>query len=253
MIKTDVSVEICRKRLCSLDKAKPRCAGVDLKPVVIHGFDTVAKAALQLVVVASTVHCSSAIADTPIVESNNEFSVSLGTHDLHYHELDVYHQTGGGYLDSESGMQPAVRTALSRQGPLFGISDIYSALELTVAAGHTSYDGYSILVASSNGIGAPLRQNKFGVTVDAELKLGRSFELSDSGALQITPYLDYGYHRWARDSIETYSNHFAGFGLLIQYTASTRLVVDGDAAVDRMIMAQVQTRGGVDEGLSSRM
>lgn len=218
-----------------------------------HAFHAAVQRALKLAAIVTTIYGVPAIADTSITGSNNEVSVALGAHHLRYHELDVYHQTGGAYLDSESGTQPAVRTTLSRQGPLFGIRDMYSAFELTAAAGHSNYGGYSILVASPHGIGAPLRQNKFGVTVDAGFKLGRSFELFRPGSFQVTPYLDYGYHRWARDSIETYSNHFAGVGLLLQYAASTRLVVTADLAVDRMLLAQVHTAHGVDETLSPGM
>jgi len=192
---------------------------------------------------------SYAAANDSITAANNEISLSVGVKDQAYHEMDTYHQRGGSYLDSESGVQPALRVAVSRQGPLFGVNDIYSSVSLTVATGHTSYDGFEIV---GNQDGPPLRSNKLGVTADFDFRIGRSFFVSCMPQLQITPYGTYEYHRWVRDSVETYSHHMLGVGLLAQYAVSSKLVVDADIGIGKTIVPEVRTLHGVDEDLGSR-
>jgi len=206
----------------------------------------------HFIAIALAACSASAFADEPITVANNELSLLIGVRDQVYHELDNYHQRGGEYLDSESGVQLAIRAAVSRQGPLFGIDDVYSAAALTVATGHTSYDGFAISQASPNGIGAPMQQNKIGATADIDLKVGRAFRVFDPQRFQVTPYIAYEYHRWVRDSLETYSNHMIGAGLLMQYAITPKLVIDADVGIGRTLGAQVQSRHGVDEQLGSR-
>jgi hypothetical protein len=74
----------------------------------------------------------------------------------------------------------------------------------------------------------------------------------DPQRIQVTPYIAYEYHRWVRDSIETYSHHMIGVGLLTQYALTPKLVIDADIGIGRTLGAQVQSRHGVDEQLGSR-
>lgn len=195
--------------------------------------------------------CATAHAETSISDANNEFSFMLGARYQLYEEMDSYNQVPSKYLDSETGYEPTVQIGASRQGTLFGLSNIYTAADVSLSAGRSDYSGYELAPAPPHNPGQPLTESKTGVTADVHLKLGRSFPLV-GGRIQETPYLVYGYHRWARDSIETYSNHELGVGLLSQYSPTEKLVLGLDISVSRTFAAEVQTHHGVDEDLGSR-
>lgn len=195
--------------------------------------------------------CGVAHANDAIISANNEVSFVVGALNQNYHETSKAPQLTGPYLDSESGVQPAAQLAVSRQASLFGISNVYTAASVSVAAGHSSYSGFAIAPANFDAIGKPATQNKRSFTADVDLRLGKSFTANSSGTVQLTPYLFYGYHNWSRDKIERYSHDEIGIGMLGQYSLSSSVVLSLDLNVSRTFAGLVQSTHGVDERLGS--
>lgn len=178
------------------------------------------------IAIACGLFCASiaAHANDAITDMNNEVGFSVGGHNTDYHELAApgQHVDSDGYIDSEIGTQRVYSVAISRQGSLFGMEQIYTSATAAVSHGTTEYIGQT-QGGNSYDFQHP------STTFDAELKIGKAFPIG--AAVQVTPYLAYGYHRWIRDGIgfkEVYSQQEAGPGVLAQYAPISRLVLGLD-------------------------
>lgn len=187
----------------------------------------------------------SAWSNEAIVSANNEIGIAAGGHNTSYHEIAIPGQKwlttdSNGYLDSEIGTQGMWRADVSRQGAAFGLQGIYSAASLSVSHGPTDYVGYTVG-------GFPVVLAHPDTTIDASVRAGRAFEIG--AAVQVTPYVQYAFHRWYRDigglNRERYSHHEAGPGVLIQYAPTARLVLSADLQVGYTFAANVTGPSGV--------
>jgi opacity protein-like surface antigen len=81
---------------------------------------------------------------------------------------------------------------------------------------------------------------------DTDFRIGKGFAVGDN--VMLTPYFGIGSHDWRRGPFpETYTNGYAGAGVLAQFTASPRLVLSayglGGGTFDSNIT--VATHGGI--------
>ncbi|WP_146010011.1 hypothetical protein [Burkholderia sp. WAC0059] len=181
------------------------------------------------VVLSAAAHA--ATQDDPLASANNDFSYGLGFGTLSYSEFSP----GGGRLDSESAVMPAMQLGATRQGPVFGLPSIYTSVGLTFTGGRESYTG------SNLATGEPLRQSEGTAEIDGQIRVGRAFR--PAARWQLVPYLTYGVHSWLRGGYETYLNQYAGLGLLTQYEITPKLVGGIDAMLGHTFDPQVMTRG----------
>ncbi|MFK4448379.1 opacity protein-like surface antigen [Caballeronia udeis] len=208
------------------------------------------KLALMLI---ATLAGSAAQANDAITAVNNEIGLSIGSQNIAYHESNgapSWLPTGpDGYMDSEIGSMPSYALTYSRQGSLFGLSNVYTQLNATVTAGQIEYTSGSIVTMTMKCSGLPgtsstsycseepvqssFAQNHSSYEIDLSGRLGRAFEVSKKA--QVTPYVSLGGHYWLRHAPgageDTYTNGYAGIGALTQYALTPRLVVGLDAGV----------------------
>ena len=189
-------------------------------------------------------------ANEAIVNANNQVSLSVGASNLNYHELDDYGVTGGGYLDSEKGTQPAFKLEATRQGSVFGINNIYLSSHVQLAKGNTDYTGY---LQDEFGDLTPYTARTKDTTVDVGFKVGYAFQIPSLPNAQVTPYVAYSFQNWVRDMTpspygykETYHHSTASVGVLGQYALSDRLVASADFNYGRTFGAGLSADGIAD-------
>jgi hypothetical protein len=216
--------------------------------------------------------CLSAQANDAITSANNEVGLSIGGENTSYHEL-ASSEGGGpsgpdGYLDSNIGTIPAFGMNLTRQGGLFGISNVFLALDVTGAIGRTEYTtgaypyqhcsglpGTSFYCSFSSTKYGSYTESDQGFTIDTSVKLGKAFPIGASA--QVTPYLTVGAQTWHRNvrlfqgNDDYYRNLEAGPGLLFQYSPTSRLVLGADFALEETFGAHAH-EGEQDFALGSR-
>lgn len=199
----------------------------------------------SVAVVAALMLAGAAHANQTIENANNQATVSIGNHDLQYHEIDTQGLTNGGYLDSETGGQPAIKFGVVRQGEMFGIHDAYVSASASYAKGTTNYDGY----LQGGGVLIPFTNTTDSTTTDVNLRVGKGFTFAGAPNLQVTPFVGYSYHNWVRDMRgqygykEVYSHHAAEIGVMGQYAFTSQLVGSADVSFGRTFSAQMTTDG----------
>jgi hypothetical protein len=224
---------------------------------------------LALLLIA-TLAGSAAQANDAITAVNNEVGLSIGGENISYHEW----QSGSsiptqpdGYLDSNYGTMPAVGLSLTRQGSIFSISNIYTALSVQGAFGRTQYSGsmsHSIC-SGTPGTGLddtrscgvkwePYRTSTSDDTLDVSARIGKAFPLG--ARAQITPYVVFGAHAWNRNvpwlnGDDVYWNLIGGVGGLGQYALTNRLVLGLDVGALESFAANAH-ENGLDFHLASR-
>ena len=194
---------------------------------------------------------------TPAVDAltaaNNALTFSVGVGTQSYHEVDDSHVTGDPWLDSESGVLPALRLEASRQGSVLGLSNVYTALSLTSMGGPEHYTGYQADPSYSDGIGAPLSFYDGTLNLDLTLKLGRAFRPTPRA--QLIPYVMLGMHDWLRGSgdLENYRHGEAGLGLLTQFAVTPKLVASVDVMAGRTFEGHMNSmcNGNISRALGS--
>lgn len=215
--------------------------------------------ALAAAVLASTL--SVAHADDTISRANNTIGISTGSHTLDYREVDNYGMTGTGTLDSEKGTQFMFEGSATRQGDVFGISDVYTSLAVSYSHGTTNYDGYLQSTDGSSAALIPYQSSTTDSTTDVTLKVGKGFRFAAAGhPAQVTPYVRYGFHNWVRNLgdgseygyKETYSHNELGAGVLGQYAFTNKLVGSVDGSVSATISPKMKADGIGDFSLKSK-
>jgi len=207
------------------------------------------KKTLLATVLAALAMTGVAHANETIVNSNNQLSFSAGASNLNYHELDNSGVTGGSYLDSEKGTQPAFKLDLTRQGSVLGVDNIYVNTQVEFARGNTDYTGY---LQDAFGDLTPYDSRTKDTTVDVGLKVGKSFSFARVPNAQVTPYVGYSYESWIRDMSgqygykETYHHSTASVGVLGQYAFTSDLVGSTDFSYGRTFGAGLSADGIAD-------
>lgn len=208
-----------------------------------------------------------ALANDAITAANNTIGLAIGGQNIAYHEsaegawLNVPSTTGtgsaalpDGYLDSQIGTMPALSLSASRQGELFGIPDVFTALNVTGAMGTTTYIG-SKYTKHCNGVPGtswycssawtsldPHTERDREIMIDVLTKVGKSFPIG--ARAQITPYLAFG-GRWWNQNVGDYHplyrwNLITGPGVLAQVAVTSKLVLSLDLAVLETFGAHTQ-------------
>lgn len=212
-------------------------------------------------------------ANESIEAANTEIGLSMGGQNIAYHEVGLqsvgmpqaYNWAGGGaepdgWLDSQVGTMPAFSIALSRQGDLLGLNNVYLSAVVTGAVGNTKYGTYGWTphyAANNQGMWetyGPIGEADQDFAVDGSFKIGRAFELGQRA--QITPYVTFGGRVWSRNVSWFYGDDYywhlaGGVGVLAQYAVTPRLVVGLDASAQEAFSANAH-EGGVDFPLGSR-
>ena len=208
--------------------------------------------------------------NSAITSANNEIGLSIGGENIAYHEhydrAETWPSTSDGDLDSQIGTMPALALNFSRQGALFGVSNVFLALNVSGAVGKTEYTGTTIyqhcrgIIPGTNYCSSywpeygPYSEHDTEATVDVAGKIGKAFPLG--ARAQVTPYVTIGGHLWNRNVAsqngdDYYWNLEAGPGVLIQYAATNRLVLGVDLAALESFAAHAH-ENGTDFRLGSR-
>ena len=170
-----------------------------------------------------------------IVDSNNQVILQAVATYLNYNEYDDGRFGGvpGTLLDTERGWVPGVGGKASVMQNWL-VQNLYLSIEGSYSKGNTHYIGsigggaYGSFLATDGA--------KFS---DVDGKVGKGFWVRPD--VMITPYFTYGYHQWARavNAGETYTNQYAGGGVMLQYSPVSRLVFTGDAMVGSTVSPNI--------------
>lgn len=194
------------------------------------------KSILRLVAASLvTVISGPVLANSAIDAANNEVGLSVGGQNTSF-------QSG---RDSTIGTMPAFAVNVRRQGPLFGLQNVYTALDVNVSAGRQTYQTPAGFNRACSCF-APYSESDSAFALDVSGKVGKGIPIGADW--QVTPYLEGGYHYWNRHvswspSGYDYQNGYVGLGLLTQYAPTSRLVVGLDLSAAETISPSVHEQG----------
>ena len=164
------------------------------------------------------------LAATPIYDANNQISVDFLNEWLSYTEY-AYYATNltpvGGKLDSENGSLPGANVSVSLMRNLM-VDNLYLNAQFSYVSGNTTYDGSTCVIG---GACIPLTKTNRATIYGTDFRLGKGFSLAPN--VMLTPYFGIGTNYWLRRGrySETYTNDYAGGGLLAQYAPTDKLVL----------------------------
>jgi hypothetical protein len=161
-----------------------------------------------------------------IVESNNQIIAEFVEAHLDYSEYAGAYGTLPGLLDTEKGWVPGFGAKLSVMNSAF-VNNAYFEAEFTRSQSRTAYEGG---VIGGCGYGCVLKDDE-AIFTDFHNRYGQGFEVQPD--FMITPYVEWGYHRWNRavNAGETYDNYYVGAGGMAQYSPLSRLVLSANAMI----------------------
>ena len=177
---------------------------------------------IGLFVVPSTVHA------TDWAAQNRFTSLSTVILQQDYREADTQGLTADGTLDTERGTAPGYSLQVRWQGNLRSLP-LWAQAGALWAQGQTSYDGY----LQNGNILTPYRANTGNTWRSQSVALGLPITLSEGGAWQATPHLQWTNRHWQRNLVqysETYRHSSFGPGLLLQWAPSPRWQLEASAA-----------------------
>lgn len=146
----------------------------------------------------------------------------------------------------EGGSQDGFSLALSHQGTVWGIQNLYLSAELGYLTGDANYNGFDADTLQ------PLQEGHAYdyKSIDFAAKLGKGFALGQQA--QFTPYVTAGYSFWRKDGeksgeyLDELSNRFYGLGAMLQYAVTPQLVLTVDGSYARNGSSQTEwVRDGV--------
>ncbi len=182
-------------------------------------------AATSWSVVASAAPSSSVAADSPttaIVISNNQVAVDFIGTNFGYTEfaaIAVPKTPIGAKLDTEGHWVPGVNASLSLMGN-WVVDNAYFDAQVSYSDGHTHYTGET---GAGGGFGSVVTSDTAQL-FDSDFRIGKGFAVADN--VMLTPYFGIGSHYWRRGPFpETYTNGYAGAGLLGQVAVSSQVVL----------------------------
>ncbi len=196
---------------------------VRLATTVLVAFATLPAFATDLPATKSE-PASPMLATTPIYDANNQISVDFLNEWLSYTE-HAYYATNltpvGGKLDSETGSLPGYNVSLSLMRNWM-VDNLYLNAQVSYVSGNTAYDGSTCFF---RGACIPVSKTNRATIFDTDFRLGKGFSLAPK--VMLTPYFGIGTNYWLRGGqySETYTNDYAGGGLLAQYGATDTLVL----------------------------
>lgn len=199
----------------------------------------------HFIAIALAVCSASAFADQTITAANNEISLSIGSHNVAYHEqfAEAWRGDHPQYLDSATGSQPAISLAVTRQVALTEATGLYASAAFTYAKGGTDYTGYWLEDTAKDDYSRPIALREPSVTMNTDVKVGVAFRPSVLPRFQVTPFVAYGFHYWRQTSLVTRSQHAASVGLMTQYAVTPALVLSQSISIGRTIASRTYIDG----------
>jgi hypothetical protein len=166
------------------------------------------------------------VSSSDIKASNNQIGYQSISTNVNYTETGGKYGVAAGTQDTETGPVPGKAFYFSAMTNVLLGNDYFKAT-YDQSTGATKYIGanlnppigpYGSVVSTS---GATLMNYSF--------RYGKGLDFR--GGSMLTPYVEFGSHRWDRgvNYGETYSNAYYGFGLLNQYVVGNHLVLSIDA------------------------
>lgn len=179
-----------------------------------------------------------ALADaSDIVFANNQIGLQRVSTNVDYTETGITNSGTWGTLDTESGYVPGYGLIFSsmtspRAG---GRLHPYFAVQYDRESGHTNYVGAYI---GGGAYGSVVSTSDASLT-NLSSRAGLGIELGQK--FMITPYLEYGAHKWDRypGYQETYTNNWYGVGALGQYSPVSRLVLSANLLLGQTLNSHI--------------
>jgi opacity protein-like surface antigen len=191
---------------------------------MLAGCALIALTSWSVVANADPVASGTAAPPTPaaaITDSNNQIAVDFLGYDFGYTEYAALAVPGtpvGGKLDTEGGWVPGVNASVSLMRNWI-VDNAYFNAQFSYNGGSTKYTGET---GRGGGYGAVVTSDTAKV-FDSDFRIGKGFAFGDN--VMLTPYFGIGTHYWRRGPFpETYTNDYAGGGVLAQVAASNQLV-----------------------------
>jgi hypothetical protein len=201
-----------------------------MRAFVLAGATLMALTSWSVVANADPAPSAAAASPTPasaITTSNNQIAVDFLGYNFGYTEYAAIAVPGtpvGGKIDTEGSWVPGVNASLSLMRSDWGFDNLYINAQLSYTDGSTHYVGET---GKGGGYGATTASDTAKV-FDSDFRLGKGFAIGDN--VMLTPYFGIGTHYWRRGPFpETYTNDYAGGGVLAQFAASNQLVFSGYA------------------------
>ncbi len=157
-----------------------------------------------------------------------------------------YTEIGNGQLGTRTGVLD------TEAGPVSGRALYFSAMNDVLFGNDYVKATYDQSNGLTNYIGGALPNGTYGSVVGTSsailtnysARYGRGFEMR--GASMLTPYLEFGAHKWDRgiNFGEAYTNLYYGVGLLGQYSPGSRWVLSIDALAGRTTQSAIVVASG---------
>lgn len=183
-----------------------------------------------------------------IIQANRQISLhGISTYVDYSESGDGTRVPTNGTLNSEKGAVPGLGIRLSFMGDP-QTNPHYLAAAFSKNWGNTRYKGQAVGQYNSYG---SVTDDSDATLVDGSLRYGRPFIVKKSAIL--TPYLEYGTHRWERgvNDGETYRHEYLGLGLLLQQDVTERLVMSGHAMFGRTLNPRIDVTNYFDDKLGA--
>jgi len=190
---------------------------------------------LSFVVLSST----SFATEQTIIDSNNQFSAKFVLKKLAYEENgNGILGSSVGLLDTEKGYVPGWGLGLTFMGNVLLDKD-YVDLEFSHSTGHTDYVGALI---GGGGFGSVTDTSSARI-LDLSGRVGEGFSVGQN--FMLTPFLELGYHKWARgvNAGETYTHNYWGGGLLAQASLGDKFVLSFNGMIGRTFSSRIEVFG----------
>jgi hypothetical protein len=164
-----------------------------------------------------------------IKASNNQIGYQSISTIVNYTEIGGKYGVAAGTLDTETGPVPGRALYFSSMtNGLLG-NDYFKAT-YDQSVGSTKYTGANLnLPNGPAGAFGSVVSTSGAILINYNFRYGKGLDLR--GASMLTPYVEFGTHRWERavNYGESYSNTYYGLGLLNQYVVGNHLVFSIDA------------------------
>jgi hypothetical protein len=162
-----------------------------------------------------------------ITAANNQIGYQTISTNVSYTEVGGKFGAAAGTLDTETGPVPGKGYYFSSMSNVLFGNDYFKA-SYDQSVGYTTYTG-ALLNQTPPAVFGSYIGTSGATLVNYSFRYGKGLDLR--GGVMLTPYVEFGSHRWDRavNYGETYSNTFYGFGLLNQYVVANHLVLSIDA------------------------
>jgi hypothetical protein len=184
---------------------------------------------LMFSVSAFAVSNKGGVGSSDIRASNNQIGYQSISTNVNYTETGGKNGVAAGTLDTETGPVPGKAFYVSAMNNVLLGNDYFRAT-YDQSTGSTKYTGANLnLPNGPAGAFGSVVSTSGAILSNYSFRYGKGLDFR--GAFMLTPYVEFGSHRWERavNYGETYSNTYYGLGLLNQYVMGNHLVLSIDA------------------------